>query len=166
MVMSKSRTSTMYGLISTYTRQLPHNIDFYGGVDVRYYKGIHTNELIDLYNGDYYIDRSRKNVQAQFNSAAADPNFANEKLKVGDVVYRDYDGFVAQEGAFDQAEGKFGLANVFVAGSVSNTAYWRYDRYYYDKEHARSKTVNFWAIRKGWCNFNLNNTNNVFVKCG
>lgn len=168
MVMSKSKNfHNWYGLISTYTRQLPHNIDFYGGVDVRYYKGIHTNELIDLYNGDYYIDRSRKNVQAQFNSAAADPNFANEKLKVGDVVYRDYDGFVAQEGAFAQAEGKFGLANVFVAGSVSNTAYWRYDRYYYDKEHARSKTVNFWGYTvKGGANFNLNNTNNVFANVG
>lgn len=168
MVMSRSKNyHNWYGLISTYTRQLPHNIDFYGGIDVRYYKGIHTNEIIDLYNGDYYIDRYRNNVDAANNAAALDPNFASQKLKVGDVVYRDYDGHVMQEGLFAQAEGTFGPANVFVSASASNTAYWRYDRFYYDAAHARSKTVNFWGYTvKGGANFNLNNTNNVFANLG
>ena len=147
LAMSKSKNfHNWVGLISTYTTPFSKNIDFYGGVDFRYYKGVHTNELIDLYGGKYFIDEaSRKNVKATNNAAAADPNWKMQKLGVGDVVYRDYDGFVMQEGAFAQAEGSFleKNLNAFVAGSVSNTSYWRYDRFYYDAEHARSKTLNF-----------------------
>lgn len=145
MAMSKSKNDhNWYGLLSTYTTKFGENFDFYGGVDVRYYKGTHTNELVDLYGGDYYVDSSsRKNVLADNNIAAANPDFVNQKLKVGDVVYRDYDGFVVSEGAFAQAEYNKGDLNVFVAGSISNTGNWRYDRFYYDKAHAKSKTVNF-----------------------
>ncbi len=50
MAMSKSKNEhNWYGLLSTYTTRFGENIDFYGGVDVRYYKGTHTNELAQLY---------------------------------------------------------------------------------------------------------------------
>lgn len=42
----------------------------------------------------------RLKVKAANNAAAADPMWAYQKLYVGDVVYRDYDGYVMQEGAF------------------------------------------------------------------
>ncbi len=168
MVMSKSINShNWFGLVSTYNRQLPYNLDFYAGVDARYYKGVHTNEIIDLYNGDYYIDRNRASVDVANNSAALDANYANEKLSVGDVVYRDYDGHTLQEGVFGQIEGQFGPVNAFFSGSVSNTAYWRYDRFYYDAEHARSETVDFWGYTaKGGANYNINRYNNVFANIG
>ena len=167
MVMSKSKNyHNWYGLISTYTHQVKH-LDFYAGVDVRYYKGVHTNEIIDLYNGNYYIDRYRRNVRASKNKAAADPNFRTQKLQVGDVIYRDYDGHVMQEGVFGQIEGNFSPVNVFLAASVSNTAYWRYDRFYYDAEHARSKTVNFWGYTlKGGANYNIGDHHNIFANIG
>ena len=41
------------GLLSTYTTKIGSNIDVYGGGDIRDYKGVHTNELIDLYGGKY-----------------------------------------------------------------------------------------------------------------
>ena len=145
LAMSKSKNyHNWYGLLSTFTTKLGENIDFYGGVDFRYYKGTHTNELSDLYGGEYYVDYdSRKNVKAVNNAAAADPNWKYEKLTVGDVVYRDYDGYVMQEGVFAQAEYNKDKLSAFLAGSVSNTGYWRYDRLYYDKQHAESETVNF-----------------------
>ncbi len=171
LAMSKSKNfHNWVGLISTYTTPFSKNIDFYGGVDFRYYKGVHTNELIDLYGGKYFIDEaSRKNVKATNNAAAADPNWKMQKLGVGDVVYRDYDGFVMQEGAFAQVEGSFldKNLNAFVAGSVSNTSYWRYDRFYYDAEHARSKTLNFLGYTvKGGLNYNFATYHNVFVNTG
>lgn len=168
MVMSKSKNyHNWYGLLSTYTRKFKDIIDFYAGVDVRYYKGIHTNEIIDLYNGDYYIDRYRANVKVGNNAAAADPTFAQKKLQVGDVVYRDYDGHVMQEGVFGQVEANLNQVNAFVSASVSNTAYWRYDRFYYDEEHARSKTVNFWGFTvKGGLNYNFAAHHNVFANVG
>ena len=102
-------------------------------MDIRYYKGTHKAKLVDLYGGEYYVDsESRKDIKAVNNYKAADPNWKNEKLKVGDVVFRDYDGFVAQEGVFGQIEFNRNALATFVAGSVSNTMYWRYDRFYYD----------------------------------
>ncbi|VFB15439.1 TonB-dependent receptor [Bacteroides heparinolyticus] len=65
MVMSTSKNlHKWYGLLSTYTKELNDQINFYIGIDARYYIGTHTNEIIDLYNGSYYIDRYRKNVKA------------------------------------------------------------------------------------------------------
>lgn len=169
MVMSKSKNShRWYGLLSTYTTKLNEYIDFYGGVDFRYYKGIHTNEITDLYNGDYYTDSYyRGRVKAENNIAAADPNWQYQKLGVGDVVYRDYDGHVMQEGVFFQAEYNRDKLATFVAGSVSNTSYWRVDRFYYDKAHEKSETLNFMGFTvKGGANYNLTEQHNVFFNVG
>ncbi len=58
LVMSKSKNyHNWYGLLSTYSTNINDRIDVYGGIDTRYYKGVHTNELTDLYGGDYYFDR-------------------------------------------------------------------------------------------------------------
>ena len=83
-----------YGLVSTYNTKIGKDFDFYGGVDFRAYKGVHTNEILDLYSGKYYIDSSRKNAKAVNNVNASNPDWVNEKLGVGDVMYRDYDGHV------------------------------------------------------------------------
>ncbi|ADV44596.1 carboxypeptidase-like regulatory domain-containing protein [Bacteroides helcogenes] len=168
MVMSKSKNfHNWYGLLSTYTTKINENIDFYGGIDFRYYKGVHTNEITDLYNGEYYIDRYRANVKAANYSGAGTDAFKNKKLNVGDVVYRDYDGYVMQEGVFFQAEYNKDKLAAFVAGSLSNTGYWRYDRFYYDADHAKSETVNFMGFTaKGGVNYNLTENHNVFANVG
>lgn len=168
MVMSTSKNNHIwYGLISTYTTKIK-DFDFYGGVDFRYYKGTHTNEIIDLFGGKYYMDvADRQNVLASNNAAAADPNWKYEKLGVGDVVYRDYDGNVLQEGGFFQAEYNKDKFSAFVAGSLSNTSYWRVDRFYYDKAHEKSETVSFIGYTaKAGANYNLNDNHNVFFNVG
>ena len=96
---------------------------------MRYYVGTHTNEITDLYDGAYYIDRYRKNVKAENFAGAGTNAFINKKLSVGDVVQRDYDGFVAQSGVFGQAEYDFNNLTAFVAGSLNNTTQWRKDRF-------------------------------------
>nr|WP_320058399.1 carboxypeptidase-like regulatory domain-containing protein [uncultured Bacteroides sp.] len=168
MIMSVSKNQhKWYGLLSTYTKELNDNLNFYAGIDGRYYIGTHTNEINDLYNGAYYIDASRATVSAANNSAAADPSFAKKKLGVGDVVYRDYDGYVVQEGAFAQAEYNTDKLTSFLAGSINNTSQWRYDRYYYDKAHAKSEKVNSIGFTvKGGANYNLNEYHNVFANIG
>lgn len=168
MAMSKSVNSHNWvGLVSTYTTNIARKFDVYGGIDMRYYKGIHTKELNDLYGGEFYVDRYRQNVSSTNNYRAGTDAFENEKLKVGDIVYRDYDGYVLQEGGFGQVEYNEGRLSAFVAGSLSNTSYWRYDRFYYDKEHAKSETVNFIGYTvKGGANFNLNEKHNVFANIG
>ncbi len=168
MAMSKSKNyHNWYGLLSTYTTKLGKYVDFYGGIDFRYYKGIHTNELVDLYGGKYYMDPTRGDVSAANNKNAASTNWRYQKLGVGDVIYRDYDGHVLQEGGFFQAEYNKDKLSTFIAGSLSNTTYWRYGRLYYDKEHAKSKNVSFIGFTaKGGANYNINENHNVFVNVG
>ena len=156
-----------YGLVSTYNTKIGKDFDFYGGVDFRAYKGVHTNEILDLYSGKYYIDSSRKNAKAVNSVNASNPDWVNEKLGVGDVMYRDYDGHVVQEGAFFQTEYTKSDLSAFISGSLSNTSYWRYDRLYYDKEHAESKTKSYIGFTvKGGANYNFNEHHNVFFNAG
>jgi len=168
MAMSKSKNShNWYGLLSTYTTKFKEKFDFYGGIDIRYYKGVHTNELIDLYGGEYFLDENRANVKPIENAAATDPTFKFKKLQPGDVIYRDYDGHVMQEGVFAQVEYNTDKLSAFVSGSLSNTGYWRYDRFYYDKDHAKSDTKNYLGgTVKGGVNYNIDEHHNVFANIG
>lgn len=165
MAMSNSiNNHNWYGLMSTYTTKLGKYFDVYGGIDLRYYKGKHTNELIDLYGGEFFDDySSRSSVEYR----KGDLEWQHEKLGVGDVVYRDYDGFVMQEGAFGQGEFTKNALSVTLAASVSNTTYWRYDRFYYAKSDRKSDKVSFVGFTvKGGANYNLNEKHNVFGNIG
>ena len=157
-----------YGLVSTYTTKFGEYVDFYGGVDFRYYKGTHTNEISDLFGGKFFVDYdSRRNVKVANNAAAADPNFIHQKLTIGDVIYRDYDGYTVSEGAFAQAEYNKDKLSAFLSGSLSNTSYWRYDRLYYDEAHAKSDKVNFMGFTaKGGANYNITGHHNIFANIG
>lgn len=160
-VMSKSvNQHKWYGALSTFSTKITNNIDFYGGLDLRYYKGIHTNVITDLYGGSFFIDPTTRPL-------VADKSFETRKLGVGDVVYRDYDGYVLNEGIFAQAEyNKNGLSS-FISLSGSNTSYWRYDRFYYSKAEAKSEKINFFGFCiKGGANYNINNEHNVFANIG
>lgn len=172
MIMSQSNNShEWYGLVSTYKNEfLPGKLTFTGGIDMRYYVGHHNNEIIDLYDGAYFMDdSSRDDVKAENNAKALDPNWKYEKLGVGDIVYRDYDGHTHQEGVYAQAEyNAFDRKlNVILAGSISNTGYWRVDHFYYDKEHEKSETLNFLGgTVKAGANYNIDRNNNVYVNAG
>lgn len=164
MAMSMSKNEhNWFGLISTYTTKLGQYFDVYGGVDLRYYKGKHYNELVDLYGGEYFIDPSRKNVKYK----ADDKDWQEEHLQKGDIIFRDYDGFVMQEGFFAQGEYNREAWSAFVAGSVSNSTYWRKDRFYYSKDEAKSDKEHFTGFTiKGGANYNVTEKHNVFANIG
>ena len=72
-----------------------------------------------------------------------------------------------QEGAFFQTEYSKHDLSAFVSGSLSNTAYWRYDRFFYDKQHAKSDTKSYIGFTvKGGANYNINKQHNVFLNAG
>ena len=172
MIMSESNNSHQwYGLVSTYKNKFFDNkLSFLAGIDLRYYIGKHNNKIVDLYDGEYFMDdSSRKNVKVENNAAAADPNWKYQKLGVGDVVYRDYDGHTNQEGGYVQ--GELSLLDkkltLVASGSLSNTGYQRIDHFYYDKEHAKSKTYNFLGgTAKFGVNYNIDRHNNVYGNVG
>lgn len=175
MVMSTSNNSHQwYGLVSNYKKYWDqangNRFALTAGIDLRYYIGDHNNKIIDLYDGAYYMDDSdRASVNAVDNAAAADPNWKYEHLGVGDIVYRNFKGHSMQEGVY--AQGEYTMLdkklNLVLSGALSNTSYWRYDTFYYDAEHARSKTTSFLGGQvKVGANYNFDRHNNVFFNTG
>ncbi len=148
-----------YGLLSTFNTSIKH-FDIQAGVDLRYYKGTHQGKVVDLLGGQFVIDPAR--ATGKFKN---DPNWVNQKLGLGDIVTRDYDGYVAQEGVFGQAEYNKDKLSAFVAGSVNGMNYWRVDRFYYND--VRSVTVTKYGFTgKGGLNYNLTKNHNVFANIG
>lgn len=170
MVMAQGRNDHVwYGLLSTYTRRINNNFNLYAGIDMRSYKGTHTTEISDLYNGTYYTDlRYRSTVNPAMNAKANDPNWKYEKLGVGDVVNRDYDSHITQQGVFAQMEySKDNRLSAFLSGTLANSTYWRYDRFYYDATHAESEKASFMSGSiKGGANYNIDKNHNVFANIG
>lgn len=172
MVMAMNNNShEWYGFVSTYKNEfIPNKLTFTGGVDFRYYVGHHNAKIIDLYSGEYYMNyENRKNVKPENNAAALDPNWKYQKLGVGDVVYRDYDGHNHQEGIFAQGEYRLldGAITTVLAGSLNLTSYQRIDHFYYDEAHAKSEVRTFLGgTIKGGANWNIDRHNNVFINGG
>lgn len=82
------------------------NLEFSGGIDARYYRGSHYQEIKDLLGGDYYIDLSNKNA-------------ASPMKRVGDKIAKnlfnsDRDGLVSWFGAFSQVQYESKKFNTFV----------------------------------------------------
>lgn len=159
-------TQTWYGLTSTYTNTFLDCLDLQAGIDVKKYRAGHVNQIIDLFGGEYYLDPCRSEVSTTNNALATD-EWKSAKLGIGDVAYRDYDTHIMQEGAFGQLEYSGHSINAFVAGSLSYTTYWKYDRLYYDADHARSENIGFLGgTAKGGLNWNIDRHNNIFVNAG
>ena len=95
-----------------------------------------------LFGGQYYVDSyNRKSVLAENSVNGGVTSWVNQKLGVGDVIRRDYDGFVMYEGGFAQLEYNKDKVSAFVSGGLTNTSYWRKDRFYYsgDKQLSSKK---------------------------
>ena len=156
-----------YGLTSTYTNKFADVLDFYAGIDVRYYQGKHNATISDLLGGEYFIDATRAKVKGENNAAALDPTWKYEKLTIGDIAYRNYDGFVVQEGAFAQLEYNQNNWSAFVNGSINYNHYWKVDYFYYDAENGRSETLGFLGgTIKAGANYEFNKHHNAFVNLG
>ena len=166
-VLAESRNNHIWtGLLSTYTTKLSNEIDFYGGVDLRYYEGLHDARITNLMGGQFFVDNnSRKNVKAENNPKAGNPAWVNEKLKVGDIVYRDNTGYVTQAGVFAQAEYTKDKLSTFISSSLTNSTYWKIDRFYYDNEKSETKSFLGYTV-KGGANYNLTKEHNVFANIG
>ena len=175
LVMSKSMNShKWFGLVSSYKNDINYingnRLSLTAGLDMRYYIGQHKNIITDLYDGEYFIDySSRKNVSPELNSNALNPAWAYEKLGVGDVVYRNFNSYIVQEGVYGQGEYTMldKRLNIILSGALNNNTYWRRGFFYYDKAHEKSQTRNFiGGTIKGGANYNIDSKNNVFFNAG
>ena len=150
-----------YGLLSTYNNQVTDNLNLQGGIDLRYYTSGHKAEIVDLFGGKYVIDTDRKNVPYKKDDIA----WQNARLSVGDVVYRNFDSYIAQYGAFGQAEYSQDKLSLILSANVNAATNWRTDYYYSNDETSAKKTKVGYGV-KGGANYNFDGHNNVFANIG
>ncbi|MUP45252.1 TonB-dependent receptor [Gramella sp. BOM4] len=146
-----------YGALSTFTTDITEDIELLAGIDLRYYKGKHFQEVKDLLGGSYWLDEG------------SNQNNPTNVARVGDKINYYNDGLVHWEGGFLQAEYSKNDFTTFISGSISNTSYKRIDYFNYLDSDPLQETdwISFVAPSiKGGANYNLDENHNVFANIG
>lgn len=148
------------GVLSTLTHQINDNFTFTGGLDARYYKGIHYRRLEDLLGLAAYFDDDDINNPVKY---VTNEGSDADKDKI------DYynDGLVRWIGLFGQMEYSIGDLSTFVSGSFSNQSFKRIDYFLYTPDEQESDWESFMGgtVKVG-ANYNINSKHNVFMNGG
>ena len=146
-----------YGALSTLSTPITEDIEFIGGVDLRYYEGKHWQEVNNLLGGRYYLDEE------------SDVNNPNNIALAGDKINYYDKGFVLWGGGFAQAEYSKDDLSAFISVAASNTSYKRLDFFNFEPTDPERETdwVNFFGYSgKTGANYNITNNHNVFANIG
>lgn len=139
---SQNNDHRWFGILSTATSKLNKRFTFTYGIDLRYFKGYHTNTVYDLIGGDYYVE-SGFNKNPNLN-----PNdYSNYVKKKGDVYGSNWESVNKWAGLFGQLEYKKDKWSAFFTATGSYSGYNRID-YYRPKDLVLSDTTYHNAI--GW----------------
>ncbi|WP_455585951.1 carboxypeptidase-like regulatory domain-containing protein [Bacteroides sp.] len=149
------------GLLSTYNNKLTNNLDLQVGIDLRYYKGMHKEEISDLMGGAYVIDPDRKKVPYRKDDIA----WQQQRLYIGDVAYRNFDSFIGQYGVFGQLEYSNDKLSAVVSANANVTTNQRYEHFYADNEKSGVVSKLGFGV-KGGINYNITEHHNVFANIG
>lgn len=157
-----------YGVLSTLSRDID-NLEITGGLDLRYYRGYHFQQIEDLLGGEYYLDVTAGGNSRNVNRAP------NTLLRRGDKIsYHDL-GEVRWAGIFSQAEYVTDDYSAFLSATLSHTGYRRTDYFIYrtnpelhsDLQNNVTDWVTFNAYSfKGGANYNISDEHNVFMNAG
>jgi iron complex outermembrane receptor protein len=191
---SSNNNHRWFGLLSTATSKLNKLFTLTYGIDLRYFKGIHTQTVYNLLGGDYFVE-SGFNKNPNLN-----PNiYSNYIKKKGDIYGSNWEAINKWAGLFGQIEFKKDKWSAFLTATGSYSGYNRVD-YYKRKNLVLSDTTYYNAIGygdtivhngttytrdskelkdaspgwkwqwgytlKGGANYNINDHHNVFVNIG
>ncbi|MEG1648579.1 MAG: TonB-dependent receptor plug domain-containing protein [Rikenellaceae bacterium] len=104
-----------YGLNSNYNRTLAKHLNLSAGIDLRYYKGYHFDEITDLLGGEYFINNSLAWREK------------DTRLGVGDKVCFDNLSKILWTGAYGELEYDNDKFRSFLTVSVNPNSYKRED---------------------------------------
>jgi len=123
-----------YGAVSTVNYDFHKRFSFAGGLDYRYYHGLHYREAYDLLGGDSLLNTADQNTPQRF-------------WHQGDVIDFNNDSYIHWGGGFAQVEYKTPLMSAFVNVSSAVSAYNRVD-YFKKKDLVLADTIFEQAL--GW----------------
>ncbi len=120
-----------YGFITSADYKLSETTTLSGGIDGRYYRGEHYQEITDLLGGDYAFDTGTPTGFRRSYTGTPGNGDQNSdpyrKLRKGDRFNYNYDGVTKWLGGYGQMEYKKGPLAGFLSGTVSQVAYQRID---------------------------------------
>lgn len=153
-----------YGLISNFRQPLGQRFVLSAGIDMRYYKGFHFDEIEDLLGGSHFIDNSL---------AWRQPNV---RLTKGDRVNSDYYSEIIWLGGYAQLEYNTEKLQAFVSASLTDHEYRRVDPGKYgefgnQENYPASKYKTGWRkflpmSFKAGVNYRFTNEHRVFINGG
>ncbi|MFV0304931.1 MAG: TonB-dependent receptor [Moheibacter sp.] len=158
-----------YGAVSNFNYDINENWAFNVGADLRFYKGDHFRQLVDLVGlkGWSASNENRADDYVVSETFDANPwaslfNFADEDQRIN------YDNSekINYQGGFGQIEFKSGGFSVFAQGAISNQFYQKMDRWNYVGE-AKSEKVNKLGYNvKGGLAYNFASDHTIFGNAG
>jgi len=155
---SSMNSHNWYGVLSTVNHEINNNLSVIGGIDVRYYKGIHYRRVEDLLGLAAFYDDDDINDPVKY--------VTGEGKDGGKIDYYN-DGLVKWGGLFSQLEYSKDQLSAFAAGSISSQSFKRIDYFLYEPAEQESDWENFLGgTVKAGVNFNLTSNHNVFVNGG
>ncbi len=163
-----------YGGVVNLNKKLTDNLTLDFGVEGRLYKGIHYQNLVNLYGADTYKDKSDANQLGFYNyySTVYSPKPSGNPFVSTDyqqkINYYNINS-VNWYGAFSQLEYSKNNLTAFVQGAVSQQGFKRDDYFKYLASDPLAKTGYKNLIGgdvKAGVNYNLNSKMNVFVNAG
>lgn len=155
---SSVNSHNWYGILSTLTHRINDRFTFSGGLDARYYKGIHYRRVEDLLGLAAFFDDDDINNPMKY---------VNGEGKDGDKIDYYNDGLVKWGGLFGQVEYTYDKLSAFFAGSVSSQSFKRIDYFLYTPAEQESDWETFiGGTIKAGLNYNINDNHNVYFNGG
>ncbi|WP_299112619.1 carboxypeptidase-like regulatory domain-containing protein [uncultured Winogradskyella sp.] len=155
-----------YGIVSNFNHEFTENLSFNVGTDLRYYKGDHFRQIVDLYG----LEGWEEDGVVYTETYDADPwaalfDFADED----DRIDYDYSETITYQGLFTQLEYSKDKFSTFIQAAVSNQTYVREGRHisYSDDNLGDSDDLNKVGYNiKGGVSYAINDANKFFINAG
>ncbi len=147
-----------FGGLSTLNLQVSKNLKLISGIHARYFKSNLREEISDLLGGSFWIDNY---------TWAIEGIGGRQQIKSkGDIINVDNDSRVDVISYFIQGEYAFDRLSVFLASTVNNTWYRRFDRINYLKNTESSLVTKPGADFKTGINYNIDKFHNIYGNAG
>jgi len=165
-----------YGAVTNFNYELNTNWSFNVGADIRFYKGDHFRQLVNLFGLQGWDGSNNVRGEDYVVTETFDPkpwaslfNYADEDQR---IAY-DYSENINYQGGFGQIEYANDWFSAFVQGAFSNQSYQREDRWNnprtedgvtYPRESDKISKTGYNI--KGGIAFNLNDENTIYGNAG
>lgn len=169
---SSINSHNWYGGVVDLNKKIGKNFILDFGIDMRAYRGIHYQSIVDLLGTDNYIDNFDVNnpnrvLNGEYNARPSLNPFFNADHQ--QKINYNNDGLVNWYGAFTQFEYSTDKLTAFIQGAVSSQGFRRDDYFKYletDPLYSTDYENIIGGNVKTGMNYNINQNHNVFFNTG